>query len=98
MINKNDGANQKTVRVTFEIPPYLWANTVHLVGDFNNWSLESMPLDHFGDNGWQITLELERDKSYQYRYLLDGSDWANDSNADRYVHNPFGGENSVVDT
>ncbi|NLG49235.1 MAG: glycoside hydrolase [Chloroflexi bacterium] len=98
MITKSKGSGPNTIRVTFEIPPYLWANTVHLVGDFNDWRLDAMPLEHLDDSGWQITLELERNQSYQYRYLLDGSDWANDSNADRYVHNPFGGENSVIDT
>jgi hypothetical protein len=47
---------------------------------------------------WQVTLELLRGRQYQYRYLLNGREWCNDCNADQYVANPFGGENSVVET
>jgi hypothetical protein len=43
-----------------------------------------------------VTLELAPGKAYQFRYLLDGDRWENDWRADRYVPNPYGGDNSVV--
>jgi 1,4-alpha-glucan branching enzyme len=87
------------VRVTFDIPACLWAGAVHLVGDFNDWRHDTLPLVRSNlHSAWKLTLELERGKQYQYRYLLDGERWCNDCNADRYVSNPFGGTNSVVET
>jgi hypothetical protein len=43
-------------------------------------------------------LELEAGKAYQYRYLVNGTDWYNDWRADHYVPNEYGGDNSVVIT
>ena len=48
------------------------------------------------DDHWHLTLELQSGKEYQFRYLVNGTDWYNDWDADRYVPNPFGGDNSVV--
>ena len=43
-------------------------------------------------------IELEQGKSYQFRYLVNGSEWQNDSEADQFVINEFGEENCVVET
>ncbi len=86
------------VRVTFRLPSTIWAESVHLVGDFNDWSRTSHPLQRTRDGEWEISLVLDQGKSYQFRYLVNCSDWQNDWNADRYVSNPFGGENSVIET
>lgn len=99
MIKKRPSGKKNTVLVTFELPPAIWAETVHLVGDFNDWNQNSHPLKRGRDDDtWQITLELERGREYQFRYLVNGTDWHNDWDADKYVPNPFGGDNSVVVT
>jgi 1,4-alpha-glucan branching enzyme len=99
MIIKRDGPRPGFVRVTFGLPSTIWAESVHLVGDFNGWDRASHPLTRSGDDGaWQITLELEQGQAFHFRYLVNGTDWQNDWNADRYVPNPFGGDNSVVQT
>lgn len=95
MVTKIDVGCGK-VRVTFSIPAAIWADTVHVVGNFNNWSQTLHPL-HLDDTGWHITLELEAGKSYEYRYLINNSEWHNDWHADHYVPNEYGGDNSVVD-
>jgi hypothetical protein len=41
---------------------------------------------------------LEAGKEYQFRYLIDGTVWKNDPQADSFVENSFGEENSVVST
>jgi hypothetical protein len=39
---------------------------------------------------------LRPDCDYEFRYLLDGVTWENDLQADRYVPNVYGSENSAV--
>lgn len=96
MITKKPAAAGK-VRVTFAMPAAIWADTIHLVGDFNNWSISATPLRQ-GDKCWSVSLELEAGREYQYRYLINGVDWYNDWQADRYAPNEHGGDNSVVVT
>ena len=96
MITKRPAGPNK-VRVTFSMPSAIWADSIYLVGDFNNWSKTATPLA-LDDSGWHITLELEANRSYQYRYLVNNDEWHNDWHADRYEPNEYGGDNSVVNT
>jgi len=99
MIIKRAGSTVRTVRVTFRLPPVISAESVHLVGDFNGWDRRSHPLERLDHtDAWEISLELARGRTYQFRYLVNGEHWHNDWSADRYVPNPFGGDNSVVET
>ncbi len=99
MIIKEAGTGPGMVKVTFQLPASIWAETVHLAGDFNGWDRRSHPLERSkGEEVWQIALELESGKPYQFRYLINGTHWQNDWKADRYVPNPFGGDNSVLET
>lgn len=97
MIQKNPCIEGRRVTVTFQLPATIWAERVNLVGDFNDWSCHAHPLERTDDDTWKITIELEKGNSYQFRYLIDGQHWQNDWNADRYVPNPFGGDNSVLE-
>lgn len=97
MIRKEPGPAPDVVRVTFELPPTVWAESVYLVGDFNSWNPTSLPMSRErNEGGWRLTLDLQRGREYQFRYLVNGTEWCNDWDADRYVPNPFGGDNSVV--
>ena len=99
MIHKLPSADPNTMLVRFELPASIWADSVHLVGDFSGWNERSLPMERDrSDGAWYIVLELERGREYQFRYLVNGSEWHNDWNADRYVANPYGGTNSVVST
>lgn len=89
--------NGPAVRVTFRIPAPLRAETITLVGEFNNWNPTATPLDKTSE-GWAATLELPPNREFEYRYLADGRTWLNDWSADRYVPNELGGDNSVVRT
>ncbi len=86
-----------TTTVTFSIPAIIKASTVTVVGEFNGWNETATPLNKTTD-GWTITLDLPRGREYQYRYLADGHVWMNDWNADYYVPNALGGDDSVVRT
>ena len=72
------------------------AQTVHLVGDFNGWNQTSHPLKKQRNGSFAVSLHLERNRQYQFRYLLDGKRWENDWKADQYVANEYSAENSVV--
>ena len=46
---------------------------------------------------FSYTIDLDRDKAYQFRYLIDGEKWMNDESADAYLPSPFPGiDNSVI--
>ncbi|MBX0327824.1 isoamylase early set domain-containing protein [Oscillochloris sp. ZM17-4] len=96
MITKMPGRPGK-VRVTFALPSAIWADTIFLVGDFNNWDERATPMRQT-EMGWMVTLELDAGASFQYRYLHNTNEWHNDWNADGYALNAFGGDNSVVIT
>jgi 1,4-alpha-glucan branching enzyme len=86
-------------KVTFELPQGIeGAEDVYLVGDFNNWDEHATQMEKKRGNRFSVTLDLEPDHEYQYRYLVNGKDWHNDWEADRYVPNPFSGDNSVIMT
>ncbi|MBN1132458.1 MAG: isoamylase early set domain-containing protein [Bacteroidales bacterium] len=72
------------------------AKRVNLVGDFNNWNQEGTPMKMLKNGDFTVILDLEKGKEYQFRYLLNGSEWINDTAADRYAVNEYQTENSVV--
>lgn len=96
MIAKTYAGNGR-VRVTFSVPAAIWADTIHVVGDFNRWSRTANPL-LLTESGWTATLELAAGQAFHYRYLVNGEEWHNDWHTDRYEPNEFGGDDSVVDT
>lgn len=74
----------------------MWAERVHVVGEFNAWSRVAHPMIRDPD-GLVAEVELEGGRRYRFRYLLDGEQWANDWLADDYAANDFGGNDSVID-
>ena len=82
--------------VTFEIPDSVWADRMHLVGDFNGWDRESLPFRHNGRDVWQVEIELEQGGEYHFRYLIDGDHWRSDYQADRHAAGADGVNDSVV--
>ena len=89
----------KTVcNVTFTLPKELAgsAGKVNLVGEFNNWDTQSLPMKKLKNGDFSVSLELEKLKEYQFKYLVDGKEWLNDIEADKFVQNEFQSENSVI--
>lgn len=85
-------------KVTFRVSKEMvqGAEAVALVGDFNNWDTAASPMSHLKSGDFTSLVELEKGKSYEFRYLINGSEWCNDPEADSYAANDFGAENSVV--
>jgi 1,4-alpha-glucan branching enzyme len=87
-------------KATFELPDDLaqGAERVCLVGDFNDWDEQATRMKRQNGGAFAVSLNLEPKREYQYRYLINGENWQNDTKADKYVPNPFNGDNSVVVT
>lgn len=60
------------------------ASKVSLVGDFNNWDINTDEFSKLKDGSFSYSLELESGKEYHFRYVADGSEWFNDDEADRF--------------
>lgn len=88
------------VKVEFTLPDSVAANveSAYLVGDFNDWDETVTPMTRYKNGKIKVSLTLEPNREYQFRYFINGSQWHNDWDADRYVANPFSGDNSVVNT
>jgi 1,4-alpha-glucan branching enzyme len=86
-------------KVTFALPAEAvnGAKKVFVAGEFNNWDTAAQELKKQKDGSFKATVELPVGNEYQYRYVLDGTTWENDWEADKYVASGVSGEeNSVV--
>ncbi len=97
MLKKGPVAGGKR-EVCFELAGEVSGSSVSLCGEFNDWSRTSLPLSRNQEGNFSVTVTLEADRRYRYRYLIDGVRWENDWMADDYVTNEFSGEDSVVVT
>ena len=73
------------------------ADSVNLVGDFNDWDTAGAPMKKLKNGSFSTTLELAKDKKYEFRYLLNDKEWENDGAADAYAPSTVSfDENSVI--
>lgn len=83
-------------KVTFTVPAED-AEKVVVVGDFNDWNPKKSILKKLKNGTFKGTVELPKENSYEFRYLIDGS-YANDQEADRFQWNDYAGtENAVLE-
>jgi 1,4-alpha-glucan branching enzyme len=88
-------------KVTFRIPketgkPF---ESASLVGDFNNWNAEAHQMSKLKKDGsFSLVAEIPTGSVYQFRYVLDGKVWVNDTEADGFVDTPYGdAQNGLLD-
>ncbi len=75
------------------------AKKVQLVGDFNEWNVKkAIDLKKFKNGTFKTTLDLDTEKEYQFKYLIDNERWENDGEADKYVNNGVSAEDNFVIT
>ncbi|SMO53784.1 Glycogen recognition site of AMP-activated protein kinase [Saccharicrinis carchari] len=72
--------------------------TVKVIGDFNNWDENAEPMKALKSGDFTQTINLSTNAQYQFRYLVDGSQWYNDEQADGYKDAGLGNseQNSVL--
>ncbi len=97
-IGKQYLKSRPVCKVTFRLPKEAapLAESVAIVGDFNGWDENATLMKPLKNGNYTVCLELETNRQYRYRYLIDGAYWENAWNADRYEPNSFGGDDSVV--
>lgn len=84
---------QVVTRFVFVAPQ---ASSVHLTGEFLEWSEEGLPMvDPRGAGVWTVDLPLDPGV-YQYSFVVDGLEWIPDPLAVSQVDDGFGRQNSVV--
>lgn len=98
MLKKSFSKTGAKCRVTFKLPAEVEAETVHLVGEFNNWDEHANPMKRLKDGSYSASVSLETGHTYRFRYLLDGERWENDWEPDGYQKNEHGTDDSIVST
>lgn len=94
-IKKQFIKSKPVCKVTFSVEAKE-AKTVVVLGDFNNWNPEEGALGKLKNGTFKGTFELDINKSYEFKYLVDGV-YKNEAEADAQKWNDFAGaENSVI--
>lgn len=98
MLKKRYLKSRNTVQVTFYTAEAINAESVCLVGDFNDWDESATPMRPLKDGRFKAMLELAPASEFEFRYLVNSEEWHNDWEADRYNPNLHGSDNGVVIT
>lgn len=95
-IKKQYLKSKPVCKVTFSLPAEA-AKNVSVLGTFNDWNAKkALELKKLKNGTFKATVDLETDKSYEFKYVIDGA-WANEVEADAYAWNEYAGsENSVL--
>jgi 1,4-alpha-glucan branching enzyme len=96
MLKKNYTKTGTSCRVTFRVPADVEAQTVAVLGEFNEWSEDAHPMKKLKNGSFSATLSVEAGQEYRFRYLLDDGRWINDEAPDQLVPNRFGGEDCLL--
>lgn len=73
------------------------AQSVSLYADFTDWQPMPMKLNK-KEKSFKAKVRLPKDGVFHFRYLINEKEWDNDHDADLYIANDYGTENSVVST
>lgn len=96
MVQKTAQRKGDQVKVTFELPAN-GARSAAVVGDFNAWQPEALPMRLRKKEGvFSASATLPSGRVYEFRYLVDGREWVTDPAADGLAWSPFGAPNAVL--
>lgn len=96
MLKKSFSKTGSSCRVTFKVPADVAAQEVAVLGEFNEWNPASHVMNQLKDGSFSLSVSLPAGQDYRFRYLLDGQRWENDWEADAYVANGHGTEDSLL--
>jgi len=95
MLTKKFLKTKDECEVTFEVS-VTNADQVVLVSEHNNW--EPIEMKQVKDGPFRAKVRLPKEGKFQFRYLVNGSEWHNDEAADAYWANEHGREDSGIFT
>jgi 1,4-alpha-glucan branching enzyme len=88
------GTTKASTDKTFVFKGAANAKSVHVAGDFNNWSTTATAMARSKNGTFRTKVRLSPGE-HQYKFLVDGQ-WVADNSAERQIANRFGTSNSVV--
>jgi len=98
MVYKITSPRLDHVRVVFELPASLWAQSVDVVGDFTGRDPEvALPLRQDRDGVWRALIDLPIGCRCHFRYRIDGR-WCCDSHAHGSMTHYAENAKSLIDT
>jgi len=86
-------------KITFIIPSSISKqyNSASIVGTFNDWNKNENQMIKLKTTGeFKTTLNLQINRKYYFRYLLDEHIWHNDESADAYEKTEYGDSDNCV--
>ncbi|MFA0087554.1 1,4-alpha-glucan branching protein [Vibrio sp. 10N.286.49.C2] len=96
MINKRFFKTKDEVEVTFELDATN-VDSVVLMAEFHDWQPIQMK-KVAKTKSFKYKTRLPKGAEYQFRYLVNDTEWVNDAEADQYVPNGFGADNCIITT
>jgi len=72
------------------------ATSVSVAGDFNGWNPQTTFFAKHASGMWRAEVEMPQAGSYQYKLVVNGSQWLDDPNNGLKVTDSYGGFNSVL--
>ncbi len=98
MLKKRFFKTKGECEVSFELSA-VEAKQVDLVCESNGWQPVRMKKTGKGKKStFRAKVRLPQEQQFEFRYLVDRSNWVNDEGADDYAPNIFGSENCVLST
>ena len=71
------------------------AETIAVLGLNSDWTT-SVTMSRKKDGSFSADVNLPKDSTHEFKYLVNETLWLNDPEADKEVPNVFGGSNSVI--
>src|SRR5215471_11592877 len=84
--------DEKQIEFILKLPS---AKSVAVAGSFNSWDVKKAPLRKDSNGGWKGAVSLPPGR-YEYRFVVNGTEWLTDPSAKESVDNGMGGSNSVL--
>ncbi len=72
------------------------AETVHLVGEFNEWGVQKAQFAQCLDGLWKVEIPCLPHGTYRYKFVVDSKFWAEDTNNGMKEPDEYGGFNSIL--
>lgn len=94
MVQKTIYKTKEYAKVKFSLEA-AQAKSVELLGLNDNWE-KGIKMSRKKEGIFQAEINLPKNTTHEFKYLVDMNTWLSDDTADREVPNVFGGTNSVV--